>query len=85
MKKCYRNSAITVLAIMAFMPAGLGTRLLVPITVISVYILYKFFIEIYNYFRLKRIIFNRQAEQSERARKQMIIDTCNKIYADLED
>lgn len=84
-KKYFKNVVFAVVTIMAFMPTNLKTRLLVPVTVVILYAFYKVIIEIYNYFRLKRIIFNRKIEQSEMERRKRIIDTCNKIHARLEE
>lgn len=49
------------------------------------YAIYKVVIEIYNYFRLKRLLFNRQIRQSEQENRKKIIDMCNKIHKKLEE
>ena len=57
----------------------------VPIIAIILYAIYKVVIEIYNYFRLKRLLFNRQLRQSEQENRKKIIDMCNKIHKKLEE
>lgn len=81
-KKYLKNVVFVVVTIMAFMPTNLKIRLLVPIIAIILYAIYKVAIEIYNYFRLKRLLFNRQSEQENRKK---IIDMCNKIHKKLEE
>lgn len=81
-KKYLKNVAFIVVTIMAFMPTNIKIRLLVPIIAIILYAIYKVVIEIYNYFRLKRVLFNRQSEQENRKK---IIDMCNKIHKKLEE
>lgn len=84
-KKYLKNVAFIVVTIMAFMPTNLKIRLLVPIIAIILYAIYKVVIEIYNYFRLKRLLFNRQIRQSEQENRKKIIDMCNKIHKKLEE
>lgn len=81
-KKYLKNVAFIVVTIMAFMPTNIKIRLLVPIIALILYAIYKVVIEIYNYFRLKRVLFNRQSEQENRKK---IIDMCNKIHKKLEE
>lgn len=83
MKKCWKNCIVAVLAVMAFMPTSLLIRMLVPVTVVILYAIYKIIIEVYNYFRLKRIIFKRNAENVAKTRRQQTVDTCNAIYENL--
>lgn len=84
-KKYLKNVAFIVVTIMAFMPTNLKIRLLVPIIAIILYAIYKVVIEIYNDFRLKRLLFNRQIRQSEQENRKKIIDMCNKIHKKLEE
>ncbi len=84
-KKYLKNVAFIVVTIMAFMLTNLKIRLLVPIIAIILYAIYKVVIEIYNYFRLKRLLFNRQIRQSEQENRKKIIDMCNKIHKKLEE
>lgn len=84
-KKYLKNVAFIVVTIMAFMPTNIKIRLLVPIIAIILYAIYKVVIEIYNYFRLKRVLFNRQIRQSEQENRKKIIDMCNKIHKKLEE
>lgn len=84
-KKYLKNVVFVVVTIMAFMPTEIKIRLLVPVIAIILYAIYKVVIEIYNYFRLKRLLFNRQLRQSEQENRKKIIDTCNKIHKRLEE
>ena len=84
-KKYLKNVAFIVVTIMAFMLTNLKIRLLVPIIAIILYAIYKVVIEIYNYFRLKRLLFNRQIRQSEHENRKKIIYMCNKIHKKLEE
>lgn len=71
-KKYLKNVVFVVVTIMAFMPTNLKIRLLVPIIAIILYAIYKVAIEIYNYFRLKRLLFNRQLRQSEQENRKKL-------------
>lgn len=84
-KEILKNAVFMLVTIMAFMPTSLKIRLLVPIIAIILYAIYKIVIEIYNYFRLKRLLFNRQLRQSEQENRKKIIDMCNKIHKKLEE
>lgn len=80
-----KNTIIISLAVMAFMPTEVGTRLLVPAIAIAIYYLYKLAMELYRLYEFRSARARRKLKYADKLRRQKFIAVCNKIHDDMEE